>query len=220
MSVRPAGIALSALFAIVALLPAAAAAQGDFEGTVTMRLQQGHEMQYSMRGGKIRVDMSGQGRQMAMIMDPATHTAIMLMPAQQMYMQMPMHDMEGAIAEHREKYQLTRTGKSEVVAGHECAYWHVHEKGGDASDDADVCIASDLGKFFAFQNPMRRGAAPAWQSSLRDADGFPLKIVEVRDGQPVTTLEVTKIERKSLAPAMFEAPAGYRKMEMPNMGHE
>lgn len=220
MTVRSARVTLAALLAVAASLPAAAVAQSGFEGTVTMRLEQGHEMQYSMRGGKIRVDMSGQGQPMAMIMNPSTHTALMVMPAQQMYMQMSTSNMEGAIAEHRDKYELTKSGKSEVVAGHKCEYWHVHEKGGDAGDDADVCVAGDLGKFFAFQNPMHRGVAPAWQSSLGDADGFPLKVVSVKDGKPVTTLEVTKIEKKSLDPAMFEAPAGYRKMDMPDVGHE
>jgi hypothetical protein len=173
-----------------------------------------------VRQGKLRIDAEGQGHKVSSIVDPAAHTVLVVMPEQRMYMAMTLPDAKGA-ADRGDDMELTKTGKSEVVAGHHCDYWHVHRKGDDASKGADVCLASDLGTFMQPSGPMRRASAPVWQTALKGHEGFPLKVVEADGGKAVTRFEVTQIERKSLDESLFEPPAGFRKMEMPAMmgGH-
>jgi hypothetical protein len=53
--------------------------------------------------------------------------------------------------------------------------------------------------------------------ALRDvgADGFFVKMISREKGktEPLTTMELTKVEKKSLPASMFEVPAGYTKQE-------
>lgn len=221
MTVRPARAAAIALIALAAALPAAASAQsGSFEGIITVQVSEAPAMQYYVRQGKLRIDAEGQGHKVSSIVDPAAHTVLVVMPEQRMYMAMSVPDSK-TVADRADDMELTSTGKSEIVAGHRCEYWRVHRKGDDASKDADVCLASDLGTFMQPSGPMHRGAASAWQAALKGRDGFPLKVVQMEGGKPVTRFEVTRIEKKALDASLFEPPAGFRKMDMPAMmgGH-
>jgi hypothetical protein len=67
---------------------------------------------------------------------------------------------------------------------------------------------------------MRRGAGDddgSMMKALRDAgaEGFFVKMVTREKGktEPLTTMELTKAEKKSLPASMFEVPAGYAKQE-------
>lgn len=66
---------------------------------------------------------------------------------------------------------------------------------------------------------MRRGAQDegSMMKALKDAgaDGFFVKMVTREKGktEPLTTMELTKAEKKSLPASMFEVPAGYAKQE-------
>jgi hypothetical protein len=66
---------------------------------------------------------------------------------------------------------------------------------------------------------MRRGAQDegAMMKALKDAgaEGFFVKMVTREKGktEPLTTMELTKVEKKSLPASMFEVPAGYAKQE-------
>jgi len=192
------------------LSPVLAWAQA-FEGTVNARIGTGEggrppvEAQYSMREGKLRmeVDVPGrsEGARSIVIMDPAAKTAYMLMPAQKMYMVMPA--MPGAGAEERHP-EIVKTGRKEKIAGYDCEHWIVKDKAGEV----DACVASGMG---AFASGMGRDTG--WSGSLRDQQGFPLKVAKVGGA---TIMEVTKIERKKLDPSLFTVPADYQKREMPS----
>jgi Domain of unknown function (DUF4412) len=67
---------------------------------------------------------------------------------------------------------------------------------------------------------MRRGAGDddgSMMKALRDAgaEGFFVKMITREKGktEPLTTMELTKAEKKSLPASMFEVPAGYAKQE-------
>jgi len=67
---------------------------------------------------------------------------------------------------------------------------------------------------------MRRGSSQddgSLLKSLRDAgaDGFFVKMITREKGKaaPVSTMELTRAEKKSLPAALFEVPAGYTKQE-------
>ena len=203
-SMQGAVIALAAMVA-----PTLAHAQGakQFEGVVTYQGEGGHTFEYAIRNGLIRIDMNSENRQAAMIMDPGSHKMYMLMPEQKMYMEMKVpegKDLEGAPKDTKP----TKTGKSDVVAGHKCDYWTVKEEKGDV----DICLARDMGSFQAFSNRMI-GNASAWQDAI-GKDAFPLKVIVHDDGEDKVALVATKVEAKSLDASMFTPPASYKKMEM------
>jgi hypothetical protein len=179
----------------------------QFEGVVTYQGEGGRSIQYALRNGLVRIDMSGESRQAAMIMDPGSHKMYMLMPEQKTYMEMKVPDMSD-VEGSSNNVKPTKTGKSEVVAGHKCEYWTVEENDGQV----DICLAKDMGGFQAFSNKTV-GDGSAWQEAI-GKDSFPLKVIVHKDGKDEVALEATKVERKSLDASLFAPPASYKKMEM------
>ena len=203
---------LAGLLLSLTVLPAAALSAQQFEGTITMRVPAGArngqpapDVEYLARGGKLRVNVRSPMGSMAMIALPAEKKLYTLMEAQSAYMEQPLSlDMRGNANEPAPT--ITRTGKKETIAGHECEHILI---AGPQGGSTDVCMARGLGPFFMAS----LGAAmPAWQRALTADGGFPLKVTRA-DG--TTQLEVTKIERKKLNDAMFTVPDNYQKMDMP-----
>lgn len=199
--------AVIALAAVVA--PTVAHGQGtkQFEGVVTYQGEGGHTFQYAIRQGLIRIDMNSENKQAAMIMDPASHKMYMIMPEQKTYMEMTVPDAK-ALEDGGNDAKPTRTGKSEVVAGHKCDYWTVKE----AKGDVDICLANDMGGFQAFSNHMI-GSASSWQEAI-GKNAFPLKVIMHDDDEDKVALVATKVDAKPLDAAMFAPPASYKKMQM------
>ena len=197
---------LAALLVLAAAItPPAVHAQKSFEGVVTMRMtdpesRKSNEMQYSAKGGKVRIDMSSEGRTMGVIMDVATSKATMLMPQAQSYMEMDVPS--SAEAEARAK--VTRTGRKDRVAGHDCEIITVVD---ERKNESEICGATDMGRFVM----AGRGAeTPAWARGMENF--FPLR-VSTKGG---AVMEVVKIEPRSLDASLFTVPAGWRSMG--NMG--
>lgn len=199
--------AIATLAVIVAPAMARAQGAGQFEGVVTFQSEGGRSFDYSIRKGVIRIDMNDENRKAAMIMNPAAHKMYMLMPEQQMYMEMKVPEGD-ALEGTGKDAKPVRTGKSDVVAGHKCDYWKVEEDQGEV----DVCLTNDLGGFQAFSNHMI-GDAAAWQKAI-GKNAFPLRVILHKDGEEQVALEATKVEKKSLDAAMFTPPASWKKMEM------
>lgn len=197
------------LAAIAAAVPAAAHAQSSrqFQGVVTFQTEGGRSFQYAIRNGLIRIDMNGQGRQSAMIMDPASHKMYMLLPQQKSYMEMQVPDAAD-LDSSADNVKPVKTGKSEVIAGHKCEYWTVKEEKGQV----DICLARDMGGFQAFSN-QSIGNGAAWQEAI-GKDSFPLKVVMHDDGEEKVALVATSVEARALDASLFTPPASYKKMQM------
>jgi hypothetical protein len=195
--------------AAACLVPSLAHAQKQFEGAVTMEMRNDESgkvtpVTYYVKDGKMRADFETERGTMSMILDPAGGKSTMLMPAMKMYME---NDLSKAIDKAEEKQndaKVTRTGKTETVAGHKCEVITVTSKDGD---QADICAASDLGTFMMMRRP---GAPPPpWARGMENM--FPLKVTP--KGQP-TMLVVTKIEPKTVDASVFQVPADYKPMNM------
>lgn len=203
---------LAGLLLCLSVLPAAALSAQEFEGTITVRMATGRngepapDLEYLARGGKVRINARSPMGSVAMIAVPAEKKVYTLMDAQSMYMEQPF-SLASAPGANAPAPTITRTGKKEIVAGHECEHILIAGQQGNT----DVCMARGLGPFFAATAGM--GAAmPAWQRALVGDGGFPLKVSRA-DG--TTQLEVTKIERKKLSDALFTVPGHYTKMDRP-----
>jgi len=196
-------------------LPAASLAAQDFEGAITVRIAStagngapAPDLEYLARGGKVRVNVRSPMGSVALIAVPSEKKLYTLMDAQSMYMEQPLSfDARGGAAATSPPPTITRTGKKETIAGHECEHILVSGQQGNT----DVCMARGLGPFFAATAAF--GASmPAWQRALVADGAFPLKVSRA-DG--TTQLEVTKIERKKMSDALFTVPGNYTKMDMP-----
>ncbi|MGH7620267.1 MAG: DUF4412 domain-containing protein [Gemmatimonadaceae bacterium] len=206
------------LASFVCALPVLSA-QGQFEGTVTARLnsaQGGSEITYEVKGDQFRMDFAGRGQSMFILHDASKTSNYMVMPSQRMYVEMPtamgtdMSDRAtGKIPD------IKMTGKKETIAGHECEHVLITSD----NEQWDACIAHDLGTFPAMGggNPMAgRGRAeppPAWQKLGHNA--FPLLVQKVGGDK---AFEVTKIEKKSLDASLFAIPDGFQKFDMGRFG--
>jgi hypothetical protein len=165
---------------------------------------------YLTKGGKIRYDMSAQGQQAGIVIDPAAQKMFIIMDAQKVYMEQnlsrPRPGREGRGTTRRD---AQRTGRTETIAGYQCE--HILTTDDDGAS-VDSCVTTELGAFRMFTGggPMQPPREAGWASGL-GAGSFPLK---VQKGEKVI-LEVTTIEPKSLEASLFTAPDGYQKFAMP-----
>jgi len=172
-----------------------------------------------------------------MIMDGAAGTMTILMPPQKQYMVMDMKKMgqglggllgkgskdAGSGATPGSIPKITATGRKETIAGHECEYYVMGDKG-----EMEVCSAKGLGMFMMGQSPM--GGAMSSMASLAAlatgsdaaklfADGFfPLKVVNTEHGKKEVVMEATRVEKKPLDASLFVPPPDYKEMKMPSFG--
>lgn len=187
-----------------------------FEGAITMRMNTGAaagapqpEIQYLVRGGSLRVTMPGPGGGMSLLTIASEKKSYMLIDAQRSFMELPTTSAQAALDQRASAAgAITRTGKRETIAGMECEHVLVTVEG----QQTDLCLSRALGDFLNPLTSMRQGATPAWQRTLVAEGGFPLRVTGP-DG--TVLLEVTKVERKSLAPSLFSIPDSYSRMTMP-----
>jgi len=201
---------------LLALCSSLAAAQ-TFEGAISMTMTADNgrsvPLTYQVKGGKIRYDMAGPAGQLGVVLDPGAQKMIVIMTAQRMVMESelsapttPAGKPSGAAP------TISRTGRTEMIAGYKCEHILITDSDGST---VDACITSELGAAFQMPgagNPMAQRAQPAWTSQL-GRDAFPLKI---QRGDKVS-LEVTKVERKTVEASLFEAPPDFQKMNMSGM---
>jgi hypothetical protein len=218
-------IKLLSLFAGLLLAPLATNA-ADFEGKIGMKMTgdgRSMDMNYAMKGGKIRIEMpQGQG---AMVMDPAKKETTMIMDQQRMYMVMPVPDAapQAETAKAAEAPKLEKTGQTEKILGYTAEKYLVTQQDGQK---AEMWLAEGLGTFMSpgASNPMagmgRRGSAPggnaqAWEKALAGKSLFPLRVVgRDRADKEIYRMEVTSIDKSTLPDSLFAPPAGYQKFDM------
>lgn len=202
----------------VVCLPASLAAQSKFEGVISVRLagaQGAAEGTYSVKGDQVRMDLQNNGLMIAYtLMGGAGSPVSVVMPGQRVYMEMPQAAITGGArgkAVEQQVADVKMTGKMETIAGYQCEHMLVTSDKGSAFD---LCVTKELGAFAMMGSPMQRAAPSPWQKAV-GGNFFPLRVQQV--GGDVA-LEVTKIEKKRLDPALFTIPEGFQKIDMGKMG--
>jgi len=220
---------LRSLFAASCLLTASLAVAAGFEGKVTLALTAGKAqpqvLDYSIKDSAIRIDLSAEGQAFASIMDLQKMEMTLLMPEQQMYMVMPIKDkVEKAMDKAFENdATIEKTGRTETILGYKCDEYLAK----DRDVVTEIWVAEGLGSFMGLGSggsPMggmmggkKRGSG--WEEKFKGKPGFPLRVVS-RDAKKRETfrMEATKVQPGSLPASLFQAPAGWQKFNMPNMG--
>lgn len=188
--------------------------QNKFEGKVTFNAYDdgtAHTVDYYVKGSKMRIDANENGRQGQVIMDQTAKQFMVIMPQQKMYMVMQIPDTKTESdnsQESKDDKGFTKTGETKDILGYTAE--KLTYKDGDV--EGEVWMTKEIGGIQLFDNPMQQDK-PQWQKDIEEEGYFPLLVYE--NGEKV--FEVTNIEKKSLDDSMFEAPAGYQKMDMPAM---
>ena len=195
-------------------LPNVSPAQA-FEGVISMRMTGSgraagmiQEAQYfASRSGKARVGLTTPMGPAAIIMSPADKKMFLLIDQQSSYIEQNLDNLTGTPVAG-DPAKVVRTGKKETIAGMECEHIKV--------DELDICAAKGLGQYLNFGgNMMGGGGMLPWQNAMLKEGVFPLRVT-LPDG--TVQLEVLKIERKAVEPAMFQVPDNYTKIQLPGRG--
>lgn len=217
------------LAAMLAALAAAAPLGAQWQGVVTYHTQDsfgnnptGRDFQYYQgSGGMAKMVMQDKEQGPASIIyNKSQNTATIVMPAQQMYMTMPLDKAEAETEKHMSKLKITATGKTESVAGHSCTVYHASDP--DEGTETDACVATDMGNFATFDPPGRGGRSPGGAGAMSllqqlfGAKGgmFPLKVTTYKNGKVQNAMEATSIRAGSVAASEFATPSGYKPMTM------
>ncbi len=192
-----------------------------FEGTLTFRAR-GDDGDKTItewvKGTSIRYDYAGApGRDGTMIVDGTARTRTVIMPARKMYMTVPYDPAARKPLPTGDKPQVTwtRTGKTETVAGVRCEVIHGSGVEDGKPKEANLCVAKGIGFGGSTgAGPFGEALAEFANLDLKPGEGI-VKVTSIEAGKPEVELELTKVDRRSLAAVDFEPPAGYTRFERP-----
>jgi hypothetical protein len=187
----------------------------SFEGKISMKVQDDETgyMDYLIKGDNIRIEMKGMSEENnmgAFIYNAKTNSMLIVMPEQQMYMEIPfgMYDFDDEeVTEQEMDFDIT--GETKVINGYKCEKWIFKDEG----QTVEAWMTNGLGGFFMFNNPMDQSPKSAWQSKLEAGNYFPMQVIE--GGKVV--MEVVSVDKKNLSNDLFSVPNGFKKFEMPGM---
>ena len=228
-----------------ALSLASAIASAQFEGVASFKMTAGSGADMSAQGsGKIFLSPAGYRVEWAMDLSSmkkgregakaAPATMLMTMLARKadpgkVYM---LNDEKktysvvdaGAVEERgktpKEAFTVKKLG-TETVAGLSCQNVLLTSSKGT---EIEVCAAKELAAssdWLASLN-RRNPEGASWLGALKEQgiEGFPVRWVIRKKGstQPLTTMEMTRIEKKSLPDSLFDVPAGYTQTQFTMRG--
>jgi hypothetical protein len=207
---------------VLMMLTAAVLVHGAkaFEGSYVMEMSadgETFETAIWVKDGHVRMKMTSHGAPGEMIMRDGMKTMLVVMPAQKMYMEMPLEMKDLPTVEvpdkekKLEKLPFEKTGEKRTIGGHEA-----HEFVYQGEDGKMIIWATDeLGSMPFSRNPMMEGWAKAMSKVTGLESFFPLEMAGHENGRVAYRMTVKDIEKKALPDSLFEPPAGFRKMTMP-----
>jgi hypothetical protein len=213
-------VSILLLLAVIGAAPLAAQA---FEGTLTFvahGVDGDKTITEWVKGSDTRYDFASAGSASAqgtMIIDGKAKTRTVVMPARKAYMTAP-YDPAARKPGPGEKSDVkwTRTGKTETVAGVKCEVIHGVGTENGKPKEADICVAKGLGFGGGSTGggPFSEALTEYANLSLAPGEGI-VKMTSIEGGKPAVQLELTKVDRHSLAAADFQPPAGFTKIDRP-----
>lgn len=208
------------------LCAAATVDAGGFEGVILLKERADGEVttqKLSFKGDKVRVEETGPNVETgAVIIDGKTHEGIMIDPDEQAYFPFPwLQQSAEELRREAEGLVVTKTGKRDKVAGHACEiYLERDTRDGSTSE---LCLAKGLGNpaVFGLTNgdSSLGSLLPGWVRDMVQEGSFPLRSID-RDkhGKEVSRFEASKVEAKPLDDGLFLPPAGYRRVNLEDVG--
>jgi hypothetical protein len=226
---------------LFALLLAVCPAFAEFEGVLDMKMTAAGEDGGSGGGGTMRAAVSKAGARCEINMEmgaiamkmvvlqktAAPDTLYHIDDANRTYSEIDLaklREMAGQGQAPR-KYTVEKLGQ-ETILGYKTQHVRVIEQkpGNGKGDVLEVWTANDLLDYASFSKwqgrPGKGGGQEALVKALKDAgaDGMPLKSISTTPDGTKVTMEVTKVDKKSVPASTFEIPASYTKSEGGLMG--
>jgi hypothetical protein len=230
---------------LTGLLPGGASAQA-FEGVIRYTVHdEGGKMTNIVqmsKPGKLRMGVVENGQESGMIVDSIAGTVMFIDGKEKTYMvvsRQMMEQMRGMTrGMHRQPGQpstsedgrptgkVTRTGRTEVVAGVPCEIWTYDGMEDGKHETGEACLAKGIGMMaagglgFGMMGGEERQAIQERYRSWGEvgkllAQGYGiLKASSFRDGKPNGSIAVTSIQRGAPSDAQFQPPAGYKQQSM------
>ena len=204
----------SLILSLSLALSSASLLAAPFEGTARFKTlgtesKGAHEMEFSIKGDKFRIDIDQGGHKVAVIMDSRAKQAVTIINERKAYMVMKLDGQGAASDKAKPAGKLVKTGKTETIAGYKAEEWAF--EGGEPK--THIWGTQDLGGWSPVSDPRGRGPQMEIPAELKDGNFFPLRVVGEHGG-----MEAVKVTKKSLAASLFEVPEGYEAMEMGAFG--
>ena len=214
--------------AALATAPAFAQFEGELSMKLTMKDGSGTGKAYVSKAGarsELDIQTSRMPFKMTTLMKTSTPDIMyMINDQQKSYAEIDLVEMKKQAAKYRgdkskETWNVKKLGK-ESVNGYSTEHVLL-TRAEDAKSEQELWTSKDVSglSYESMRGLMRRGnqSDEGMMKALRDAgvDGFVVKMVTREKGNPapLATMELTKVEKKSLPASLFEVPAGYKKQE-------
>jgi len=218
---------------LLALLLAGSSALAQFEGVLEMKMTTATKDQEIGGGGTMSVQvaqagtrcemnmqMGGMGMKMVMLQKTDTpDTMYRLNDAKKTYTEIDLAKMRAMAAQqpHTNKYTVEKLGREKIL-GYNTQHVLVKETSPDGEGTTtEMWTAKDLLDYATFSKMQARQGKGSGEAALikalkdAGADGLPLKSVATTADGTKVTMEVVKIDKKSLPASTFEIPADYTK---------
>lgn len=111
--------------------------------------------------------------------------------------------------------KITKTGKTDTVAGFSCELWELESTEPGDKSKANVCVSKQGVSWFRI--PLTGAPAQiAALAELLDGQHFPMRaVVYEKDGATeAMRIEVTKVDKRTLDAKMFTPPADYKIVDV------
>jgi hypothetical protein len=213
--------------AALAASPAVAQFEGEITMKMTMREGTGTGRAYiSPAGARSELDIQTTQMpfKMTTLLKASTPDVMyMINDQQKSYAEVDLKKVQEQTAKYREKsketWSVKKLGK-ETVNGYSSEHVLI-TRSEDTKGEQELWTSKDISglSYESMRGLMRNRNQndEGMMKALKDAgvDGFVVKMITREKGNPVplATMEITKVERKSLKAAYFEIPAGYTKQE-------
>ncbi|MEP7064476.1 MAG: DUF4412 domain-containing protein [Gemmatimonadota bacterium] len=170
------------------------------------------------KGSKMRMEGMGSSGG-AMIMDGTSR--LIILPDQKQYMEMPANLGDRIASKESARHHgiAVKTGKTERVAGISCDDWHYKGTDKDGKpEEGDVCMAKGAGLMInrlagGMMDHVFGEGGKEFNEAMNNGGG----LMKVTDNGKLAFVAI-RAQSSSVPDAMFAPPAGYSKMEMPQMG--
>lgn len=162
-----------------------------------------------------------QGMRGAAIIDTDKQQITVLMPAQSMYMTMPMQQTMDQVSSGKASSNgagLENTGITKEILGYTCTKYISKSHEGTTEIWATTELGAFMGLGGGMKGPMGRGKPkPSWERAIVGKDFFPLLVIGQGKRQGKFTLKTTSVEPSNLPDSLFTPPEDYQKFDMGGM---
>lgn len=207
------------------LLAQPALAGGAFEGVINMKITSPNgsgtvEMSVSKAGLRSVMDMQTAQMpiKMTMLVKQGKELAYMIDDKSKSYAELDLKKGREMAQKSGATFKAKKLG-TETVGGYKCEHVLVTDERGGENELWTNKEIMDYESFVKLLGPNAKVGDEGLMKSLKEAgaDGFIVKMVQRKSGSKdaLMTMELVKVEKKSLPAALFEVPSGYTKREGP-----